>query len=420
VIRRDQARTIVKGMTVTTHHHPVAHRIVWIAALWAGTYALVALVWTVTGADFPFGTNLHDPASPLRGLTPGVGAPLFAAILSVTTLALVTMAAPSATRLRGASRAALASWTAVVATALVAVVPTASVLAILGYAPGIIVGAPFGWPADLDYGLIFNWPVANQFWCLGGGTLIGAATVAFLRRTRGACVRCGRVPDREPGRRLDRWAGWAVGVAVTVPLLYAATRSAWVFDIPFATNRADLNELRANGGQWAGLALASFAIVGAGLTLGLIRPWGEVFPRWLPGIRGRRVPVTLAVIPATIVSLALVSAGLDVLTSDLGLTALRRRDGYVLPMTLWPLWGAVLGLATYAYTVRRRGTCPACGGERGRSSVTKISTRVSGAITLRPTTREHADSGDDRAASRDQCMRRGHFTHAVEVAGEAS
>jgi hypothetical protein len=360
VIRRDLACTIVTAMTVTTHQHAVAHRIGWIAALWAGTYALVALVWTVTGANFPFGTNLHDLASPLRDLTPGVGAPLFAAILSVTTLALVTMAAPPAARLRGASRATLATWTAVVATALVAVVPTASVLAILGYAPAIIVGAPFGWPPDFDYGLIFNWPIANQFWCLGGGALIGAATVAFLRRTRGACVRCGRVADRERDPRLDRWAGWAVGVAVIVPLLYAATRLAWVFNIPFATNRADLDELRANGGQWAALALASFAIVGAGLTLGLIRPWGEVFPRWLPGLRGRRVPVTLAVIPATIVSLAVVSAGLDVLTSDPTLAALRRGDGYVLPMTLWPIWGAALGLATYAYAVRRRGTCPAC------------------------------------------------------------
>ncbi len=350
MIRGDPAGTIVNGMTVTTDHHPRA-RIGWIAALWAGTYALVALVWTVTGAHFPFGTNLDDPVSPLRGLTPGVGAPLFAAILLVTAFALVTMAAPAASRLRGASRAALATWTAVVATALSAVVPTATVLAILGYAPAIIVGAPFGWPPDFDYRLIFNWPIANQFWCLGGGALLGAATVAFLRRTRGACVRCGRVADREPDRRLDRWAGWAVGVAVTVPLLYAATRFAWVFDIPFAASRADLDELRATGGQWAALALASFATVGAALTVGLIRPWGEVFPRWVPGLRGRRVPVTLAVIPATIVSLAVVSAGLDVLTSELGLAALRRGEGYVLPMALWPLWGAALGLATYAYAV---------------------------------------------------------------------
>ncbi|WP_232660621.1 hypothetical protein [Pseudonocardia sp. TRM90224] len=30
-------------------------------------------------------------------------------------------------------------------------------------------------------------------------------------------------------------------------------------------------------------------------TIGLVRPWGEVFPRWLPIVGGRRVPVALAV-----------------------------------------------------------------------------------------------------------------------------
>ncbi|WP_051325312.1 hypothetical protein [Glycomyces tenuis] len=35
------------------------------------------------------------------------------------------------------------------------------------------------------------------------------------------------------------------------------------------------------------------------LTIGLIRPWGEVFPRWIPGLGGRRVPITGAVVAAT-------------------------------------------------------------------------------------------------------------------------
>ncbi|MCN9243372.1 hypothetical protein NGF19_21735 [Streptomyces sp. RY43-2] len=34
------------------------------------------------------------------------------------------------------------------------------------------------------------------------------------------------------------------------------------------------------------------------LTLGLVRPWGEVAPRWLPFIGGRRVRTLAAVIPA--------------------------------------------------------------------------------------------------------------------------
>jgi hypothetical protein len=35
------------------------------------------------------------------------------------------------------------------------------------------------------------------------------------------------------------------------------------------------------------------------LTVGLIRPWGEVFPRWLPALGGRRVAVAFAVGAAT-------------------------------------------------------------------------------------------------------------------------
>jgi hypothetical protein len=35
------------------------------------------------------------------------------------------------------------------------------------------------------------------------------------------------------------------------------------------------------------------------LTVGLIRPWGEVLPRWLPLLGGRRVPVAVAVGAAT-------------------------------------------------------------------------------------------------------------------------
>ncbi|MEU0971316.1 hypothetical protein ABZ357_40135 [Streptomyces sp. NPDC005917] len=36
------------------------------------------------------------------------------------------------------------------------------------------------------------------------------------------------------------------------------------------------------------------------LTLGLVKPWGEVFPRWIPLLGGRRVAIKAAVIPATV------------------------------------------------------------------------------------------------------------------------
>lgn len=41
------------------------------------------------------------------------------------------------------------------------------------------------------------------------------------------------------------------------------------------------------------------------LTLGLVRPWGEVFPRWIPLIGGRRVPTMAAVTAAGLGALAM-------------------------------------------------------------------------------------------------------------------
>ncbi len=35
------------------------------------------------------------------------------------------------------------------------------------------------------------------------------------------------------------------------------------------------------------------------LTFGLVRPWGEVVPRWIPVLRGRRIPPRPVVIAAT-------------------------------------------------------------------------------------------------------------------------
>ncbi|KJY41180.1 hypothetical protein VR41_13720 [Streptomyces sp. NRRL B-1568] len=53
-----------------------------------------------------------------------------------------------------------------------------------------------------------------------------------------------------------------------------------------------------------GLSVVSEAF--ALLTLGLVRPWGEVVPSWIPIIGGRRVRPLAAVIPAALGSLALI------------------------------------------------------------------------------------------------------------------
>lgn len=60
--------------------------------------------------------------------------------------------------------------------------------------------------------------------------------------------------------------------------------------------------------DWQVLYVVSLAVVSealALLTLGLVRPWGEVVPRWIPLLGGRRVPPLAATVPALLGGVAL-------------------------------------------------------------------------------------------------------------------
>jgi hypothetical protein len=46
-------------------------------------------------------------------------------------------------------------------------------------------------------------------------------------------------------------------------------------------------------------ALSIVSFTAALLTVGLVSPWGEVFPKWIPFFGGRSVPIRAAVIPAS-------------------------------------------------------------------------------------------------------------------------
>ncbi len=125
--------------------------------------------------------------------------------------------------------------------------------------------------------------------------------------------------------------------------------------------------------------MASFGLVGAVLTLGLTQRWGEVFPRWMIGLAGRRVPIALAVIPAAIVSVLLIVGGIAMWsgyaeavaqsvagsTQDIGVIGSA-------PTALFPVWGAALAVATLGYYFRRRGPCKICG--RGASGEAGVGT----------------------------------------------
>ncbi|MEH0844457.1 hypothetical protein V6U81_18915 [Micromonospora sp. CPCC 205711] len=333
------------------------------AAAWLAVWGVLALVATLTGAGYPFGADDPDGggANLLRLVPVEVGAPLFGGLLLAGAVTALALSAP----VRGPLRVLLLGYGWALTFVLAVVVPDARVLVVLGYAPILILGAPFGWP-PVDYAEIFTWPLFARFAALVGGVLLAGALLAGRRRAGGACLACGR-DGRARGwttpASAARWGRWATWTATAIPLTYAATRFAWAAGIPLGITPAFLHEMQDSGLVWAGAGLGAFATVGAVLTVGLIRPWGERFPRWLVGLAGRRVPIPLAVVPAGLVALAVTAASLGLLSSPRFWALEEGLSMAGAPMLLWPLWGVALGAAALAYQLRRRGACRRCGRE---------------------------------------------------------
>ncbi len=139
-----------------------------------------------------------------------------------------------------------------------------------------------------------------------------------------------------------------VGAACALP--YAFARASWLTPWPLFGGSmeafAQAPEMRLTG-----LLLGLGMLVGGVLTLGLIMPWGERFPRYLAWVGGRDVPVALAVIPATVVSVLFTAAGIEFVIAGVGAV---EESAYLLVMFPFWLWGPMLGLATWAYVMRRR------------------------------------------------------------------
>ncbi|WP_433463237.1 hypothetical protein [Spirillospora sp. CA-128828] len=106
-------------------------------------------------------------------------------------------------------------------------------------------------------------------------------------------------------------------------------------------------------------------------AVGLIAAWGEVFPRWIPGLRGRRVPVKAAVIPAlagaTILTLMWTVSIVNCLVFQETIQGRPLADNFPIHFRDWrgvlgavaylPLvaWGPLLAAVTFAYRRRRAG-----------------------------------------------------------------
>ncbi|MFJ3906838.1 hypothetical protein [Streptomyces sp. NPDC090025] len=222
---------------------------------------------------------------------------------------------------------------------------------------------------------------------------IGAALLATTARSGDrsgdrSADRPGHRPDHRPAHRTDgtaarapsaaprfvRRAAWA-GTLAFVP--YAAMKLVWAWGGTFAgiTGAQVLAVSERNGASGIFLTLESWgldptallAVLGVVLLRGLVRPWGQVFPRWTPFLRGRRVPRWLPLAPAllgaaTLAPYGVVGAGyLALATADV--VTIRRGDlptagdallvGWI-GMAAFGIYGIALTVAARSYWLRTR------------------------------------------------------------------
>lgn len=102
------------------------------------------------------------------------------------------------------------------------------------------------------------------------------------------------------------------------------------------------------------------------LTFGLVQPWGERVPQWVPFVGGKHVPRLAAIIPALVGALTLTLlwatafSNLDGIFVEYGLDGVERIVVLVCyaPMLLW---GPLLAAVTASYAKRTRIACDALG-----------------------------------------------------------
>ncbi|SDM49737.1 hypothetical protein [Nonomuraea jiangxiensis] len=162
-----------------------------------------------------------------------------------------------------------------------------------------------------------------------------------------------------PAAGVPRWARTA---AFAVPLIVLPS-GLWRLQIAFGDYGIGFGE------RAYIVFLSVLSEVVAFAAVGLVATWGERFPRWMPGLRGRRVPTPAAVIPATLGAVLLTVLWTSFFATQLAGVTLRGepipaifptraggRPAAIFYLCYLPLllWGPLLGAVTYAYHRRRR------------------------------------------------------------------
>ncbi|MEU1880475.1 hypothetical protein ABZ470_24480 [Streptosporangium sp. NPDC020072] len=348
-------------------------------------------------------TDIAHPSSPDRRLA-WTGYAAFGWAVAYGGFGLVTALTGTAIFYRAAHPLPVGlNWAAVTAAALVAVttlaaarprgprLPRKVVLAALIGLCALVGVAAFGLLMDaitFVFGqTVDSWTgAANRALAGLGVVLLAATALSYRSSTSGVCPRCGAVhtsstvwnrPEPTPAPRRVRASAY-VGAAAFLP--YAVMKTTWALGGTFAGitgeemvamhERNGASELWLTLDRWGIDPTALLAALGVFLLLGLVRPWGQVFPRWTLVLRGRRVPRWLPLTPALIGAATLApygAAGVVYATlGTAGVITVSRGDfstvGDALLVTWFGLgafaaYGLALALAAWSYWRRTRPTC---------------------------------------------------------------
>jgi hypothetical protein len=158
-----------------------------------------------------------------------------------------------------------------------------------------------------------------------------------------------------PSRRAVR-AGWIAAIAATAGFM--PLHVVWAAGIPLFADEQRFEVWHADGGGAYLWTLNALAVLPAVLAFALIQPWGLEFPRWVPGLAGRRVPRLLLTVPGYALVVAL--SGYTALAVVLSFVQWDSPEAIFSPWTgvygvvHFVVWISALAVTTRSYAKRTR------------------------------------------------------------------
>ena len=182
-------------------------------------------------------------------------------------------------------------------------------------------------------------------------------------------ARAARSRSSRDGRRPPRWAVRTAHLITLLLIPSGLWRVGIVLGFSMGIRTAvGVDSAAGLAPGWEAVAILGLTLVSEGvalLSVGLVRPWGEMFPVWMPLIGGRRVPPVGASVVAATGAVALMAIWTFATVNFFVLTVFGPPGkGFVFVSGWWEallvacylpllLWGPLLLVLTWAYYRRR-------------------------------------------------------------------